>query len=43
MAKDEKSERVLGLSEDIIRMNPAHYTVLALQSGHNIHTQKKSS
>ena len=27
MAKDEKSERVLTLSEDIIRMNPAHYTV----------------
>ena len=27
MAENEKSERVLGLTEDIIRMNPAHYTV----------------
>ncbi len=27
MAKDEKSERVLPLTEDIIRLNPAHYTV----------------
>ena len=27
MADNEKSERVLGLTEDIIRMNPAHYTV----------------
>lgn len=27
MAKDEKSERVLELTEDIIGMNPAHYTV----------------
>ncbi|MCJ1317464.1 CAAX geranylgeranyltransferase alpha subunit [Xylographa vitiligo] len=27
MAKDEKSERVLGLTEHIISMNPAHYTV----------------
>ncbi|KAK4692625.1 protein farnesyltransferase/geranylgeranyltransferase type-1 subunit alpha, partial [Lecanoromycetidae sp. Uapishka_2] len=27
MAKDEKSDRVLPLTEDIIRMNPAHYTV----------------
>ena len=27
MAKDERSERVLGLTEDIIRLNPAHYTV----------------
>lgn len=27
MAKDEKSERVLELTEDIIDMNPAHYTV----------------
>ena len=27
MAKDEKSERVLGLTENIISMNPAHYTV----------------
>ena len=27
MAKDEKSDRVLSLTEDIIRMNPAHYTV----------------
>lgn len=27
MAKDEKSTRVLSLTEDIIGMNPAHYTV----------------
>lgn len=27
MAKDEKSERALELTEDIIGMNPAHYTV----------------
>jgi protein farnesyltransferase/geranylgeranyltransferase type-1 subunit alpha len=27
MAEDEKSERVLGLTEEIIGMNPAHYTV----------------
>ena len=27
MAKDEKSERVVELTQDIIRMNPAHYTV----------------
>ena len=27
MARDEKSDRVLSLSEDIIRLNPAHYTV----------------
>lgn len=27
MAKDEKSVRVLLLTEDIISMNPAHYTV----------------
>ncbi|MCJ1377391.1 CAAX geranylgeranyltransferase alpha subunit [Xylographa soralifera] len=27
MAKDEKSERVLGLTDHIISMNPAHYTV----------------
>jgi protein farnesyltransferase/geranylgeranyltransferase type-1 subunit alpha len=27
MANNELSERVLGLTEDIIRMNPAHYTV----------------
>lgn len=27
MAKDEQSERVLDLTQDIIRMNPAHYTV----------------
>lgn len=27
MANDEKSERVLELTEDIISMNPAHYTV----------------
>ena len=27
MAGDEKSDRALELTEDIIRMNPAHYTV----------------
>ena len=27
MAEDEKSDRALSLTEDIIRMNPAHYTV----------------
>lgn len=27
MAKDEQSERVLSLTEHIISMNPAHYTV----------------
>jgi protein farnesyltransferase/geranylgeranyltransferase type-1 subunit alpha len=27
MAKNEMSERVLDLTEDIIGMNPAHYTV----------------
>jgi len=27
MAKNEVSERVLGLTGDVIRMNPAHYTV----------------
>ena len=27
MAKDEKSDRVLGLTEHIIKMNPAHYTI----------------
>ena len=27
MAKDEKSDRSLALTEDIIRLNPAHYTV----------------
>lgn len=27
MAEEEKSERVLGLTEEIIRLNPAHYTV----------------
>jgi protein farnesyltransferase/geranylgeranyltransferase type-1 subunit alpha len=27
MASGEKSERVLELTEDIIRLNPAHYTV----------------
>lgn len=27
MAKGENSERALSLTEDIIRMNPAHYTV----------------
>ena len=27
MAKNEASERVLALTEDMIAMNPAHYTV----------------
>lgn len=27
MAKNEKSDRALKLTEEIIRMNPAHYTV----------------
>lgn len=27
MAENEKSDRVLELTEDIIKMNPAHYTV----------------
>ena len=27
MAENEKSERVLELTQDIIQMNPAHYTV----------------
>ena len=27
MAQDEKSDRALTLTEDIIRLNPAHYTV----------------
>lgn len=27
MAKDEKSDRVLDLTEHVISMNPAHYTV----------------
>ena len=27
MAQDEKSDRVLQLTDDIIQMNPAHYTV----------------
>ena len=27
MAKNEKSERVLELTEEVISMNPAHYTV----------------
>ena len=27
MAKNELSERALALTEDIIEMNPAHYTV----------------
>jgi len=27
MAKDEKSDRVLNLTEHVISMNPAHYTV----------------
>lgn len=33
MAKDEKSDRALGLTEDIIRMNPAHYTVWYIGNG----------
>ena len=41
MAKDEKSERVLSLSEDIIRMNPAHYTVW-LYRADTIFTLKKN-
>ncbi|KAL9127430.1 MAG: hypothetical protein Q9217_003699 [Psora testacea] len=40
MANDEKSERVLGLTEDIIRMNPAHYTVW-LYRADNLFTLKK--
>ncbi len=27
MAQDEKSDRCLALTEEIIRLNPAHYTV----------------
>lgn len=27
MAKEEKSDRVLELTEDIVAQNPAHYTV----------------
>ena len=27
MSQDEKSERVLDLTEDIVKMNPGHYTV----------------
>lgn len=27
MAKDEMSDRALELTEDVIRLNPAHYTV----------------
>lgn len=27
VAKEERSERVLDLTETIIRMNPAHYTI----------------
>ncbi len=41
MANDEKSERVLSLSEDIIRMNPAHYTVW-LYRADTIFTLKKN-
>ena len=40
MANDEKSERVLPLTEDIIRMNPAHYTVW-LYRADTIFTLKK--
>lgn len=32
MAANEHSERVLDLTEDIIDMNPAHYTVWYIQS-----------
>ena len=32
MAKDEKSDRALRLTEDIIRMNPAHYTVWYIET-----------
>lgn len=40
MAKNEMSERVLELTEDIIGMNPAHYTVWY---AHNLrqHNRKK--
>ena len=34
MANDEKSDRALGLTEDIIRMNPAHYTVWYIKQIH---------
>ena len=27
MAKDEYSDRAIALTEDIIRINPAHYTI----------------
>ena len=33
MAKDEKSDRSLALTEDIIRLNPAHYTVWYIDKG----------
>ena len=33
MAKNEMSERALGLTEDIIAINPAHYTVWQVYSG----------
>ena len=32
MAKNEMSERVLALTEDVISMNPAHYTVWYLRN-----------
>ena len=34
MAMDEKSDRSLALTEDIIRLNPAHYTVWYIDLGH---------
>ena len=40
MAEDEKSARVLKLTEDIIRMNPAHYTVWY---GHRPHATRGRS
>ena len=33
MAKDEKSDRSLALTEHIIRLNPAHYTVWYIDNG----------
>jgi protein farnesyltransferase/geranylgeranyltransferase type-1 subunit alpha len=34
VSKGEQSERVLGLTEHIIRRNPAHYTVWYVHSIH---------